>query len=160
MTSPTAPEENGPVAANAALGLVQLETMQPPFTKALSLALALSAAACHPFGQRLCTLEVAREGRVVFDSMFDVSDGKGLGAIWDEAGEVPVSTNLASPEAFSFPEPTRAHLDGEVAVRILHSDVLDEVTLESLDLVRSDGDAADWRLPREEILRAKAAAGL
>lgn len=41
-----------------------------------------------------------------------------------------------------------------------HSDVLGEVTLESLDLVRSDGEATDWRLPREEILRAKAAAGL
>ena len=122
--------------------------------------IALSAAACHPWGQRLCTLEVAQEGRVVFDSMFDVSDGKGIPAIWDEAGEIPVSTNLASPEAFSFPEPTRAHLDGEVAVRILHGDVLDEVTLEGLDLVRSDGDATDWRLPREEILRAKAAAGL
>jgi len=134
--------------------------MRLPFTKALSLALALSAAACHPWGQRLCTVEVAQEGRVVFDSLFDVSDGKGIAAIWDEAGEIPFSTNVASPEAFSFPEPTRAHLDGEVAVRILHGDVLDEVTLEGLDLVRSDGDATDWRLPREEILRAKAAAGL
>ena len=134
--------------------------MRLPFTKALSLALALSAAACHPFGQRLCTLELAQEGRVVFDSLFDVSDGKGIAAIWDEAGEIPFSTNVASPEAFSFPAPTRAHLDGEVAVRILHGDVLDEVTLEGLDLVRSDGDATDWRLPREEILRAKAASGL
>ena len=122
--------------------------------------IALSTAACHPWGQRLCTLEVARDGRVVFDSMFDVSDGKGIAAIWDEAGEIPFSTNLASPEAFSFPEATRAHLDGDVAVRILHSEVLGEVTLESLDLVRSDGEATDWRLPREEILRAKAAAGL
>jgi len=134
--------------------------MRLPFTKTLSLALALSAAACHPSGQRLCTVEIAQEGRVVFDSLFDVSDGKGIAAIWDEAGEIPFSANVASPEAFSFPEPTRAHLDGEVAVRILHGDVLDEVTLEGLDLVRSDGDATDWRLPREEILRAKAAAGL
>ena len=69
--------------------------------------IALSTAACHPWGQRLCTLEVAHDGRVVFDSMFDVSDGKGIAAIWDVAGEIPFSTNLVSPSR-SFPEATRS----------------------------------------------------
>ncbi|MDG1490398.1 MAG: hypothetical protein P8R43_00810 [Planctomycetota bacterium] len=122
---------------------------------------ALSTAACHPWGMRLLTLEVRKGGEVVYESSFDVRDDKGTAAIWDEAGENLFADGLSAPGAFTFPEDTRAHLDGEVDLRIAHGDMtLSEVSLEGLDLIRSGDSTTDWRLPREEILRAKAAAGL
>lgn len=129
---------------------------------ALSLVvLALTASGCHPWGMRLLSLEVRKGGEVVYESAFDVRDDKGTAAIWDEAGENLFTDGLSIPDAFTFPESTRAHLEGEVVVRIAHGDTtLSEVSLEGLDLVRSGDDDTDWRLPREEILRAKAAAGL
>lgn len=129
---------------------------------ALSLVvLALTASGCHPWGMRLLSLEVRKGGEVVYVSAFDVRDDKGTAAIWDEAGENLWTDGLTVPDAFTFPESTRAHLDGEVNLRITHGDMtLSEVSLEGLDLIRSDDGNSDWRLPREEILRAKAAAGL
>lgn len=129
---------------------------------ALSLVvLALTASGCHPWGMRLLSLEVRKGGEVVYVSAFDVRDDKGTAAIWDEAGENLWTDGLTVPDAFTFPESTRAHLDGEVSLRITHGDMtLSEVSLEGLDLIRSDDGNTDWRLPREEILRAKAAAGL
>lgn len=129
---------------------------------ALSLVvLALTASGCHPWGMRLLSLEVRKGGEVVFVSAFDVRDDKGTAAIWDEAGENLWTDGLTVPDAFTFPESTRAHLDGEVNLRITHGDMtLSEVSLKGLDLIRSDDGNTDWRLPREEILRAKAAAGL
>lgn len=129
---------------------------------ALSLVvLALTASGCHPWGMRLLSLEVRKGGEVVYVSAFDVRDDKGTAAIWDEAGENLWTDGLTVPDAFTFPESTRAHLDGEVNLRITHGDMtLSEVSLEGLDLIRSDDGNTDWRLPREEILRAKAAAGL
>jgi len=129
---------------------------------ALSLVvLALTASGCHPWGMRLLSLEVRKGGEVVYVSAFDVRDDKGTAAIWDEAGENLWTDGLTVPDAFTFPESTRAHLDGEVSLRITHGDMtLSEVSLEGLDLIRSDDGNSDWRLPREEILRAKAAAGL
>ncbi len=136
-----------PVVAKAALAL----------STAL---LAISSAACHPWGMRLLSLEVRQGEEVVYRSSFDVRDGEGAAAIWDEAGENLFTDDLAVPDAFTFPESTRAHLDGEVGLRISHGDLtISEVSLEGLDLIRSDDSATDWRLPREEILRAKAAAG-
>jgi len=129
---------------------------------ALSLVvLALTASGCHPWGMRLLSLEVRKGGEVVYVSAFDVRDDKGTAAIWDEAGENLWTDGLTVPDAFTFPESTRAHLDGEVNLRITHGDMtLSEVSLKGLDLIRSDDGNSDWRLPREEILRAKAAAGL
>ncbi len=129
---------------------------------ALSLVvLALTASGCHPWGMRLLSLEVRKGGEVVYVSAFDVRDDKGTAAIWDEAGENLWTDGLTVPDAFTFPESTRAHLDGEVNLRITHGDMtLSEVSLKGLDLIRSDDGNTDWRLPREEILRAKAAAGL
>ena len=129
---------------------------------ALSLVvLALTASGCHPWGMRLLSLEVRKGGEVVYVSAFDVRDDKGTAAIWDEAGENLWTDGLTVPDAFTFPESTRAHLDGEVSLRITHGDMtLSEVSLKGLDLIRSDDGNTDWRLPREEILRAKAAAGL
>ena len=123
--------------------------------------LAFAAAGCHPWGMRLLSLEVQHGGEVVYQSSFDVRDDKGTAEIWDEAGENLFADGLSAPEAFTFPEDTRAHLDGTVDVRIAHGDgIISEVSLEGLDLIRSSEDTTDWRLPREEILRAKAAAGL
>ncbi len=125
------------------------------------LVLALTASGCHPWGMRLLSLEVRKGGEVVYVSAFDVRDDKGAAAIWDEAGENLFTDGLAVPDAFTFPESTRAHLDGEVNVRIAHgSQIISDVSLEGIDLIRSDDSATDWHLPREEILRAKAAAGL
>ena len=129
---------------------------------ALSLVVfALTASGCHPWGMRLLSLEVRKGGEVVYESAFDVRDGKGPAAIWDEAGENLWTDGLAVPDAFTFPESTRAHLDGEVNLRITHGNqIVSEVSLEGIDLIRSDDSTTGWHLPREEILRAKAAAGL
>lgn len=130
------------------------------FLRALTITLAAATlGSCLPPGQRLCSLEVVRGDAVVLETNFDVSDSKGIAAIWDEAGEVP----FASPVVKITPseqDPTRARLEGEVVVRISHSTVLGEVKLIDLQLIRSDAFATDWRLPRAEIQRAKAAAGL
>ena len=129
---------------------------------ALSLVvLALAASGCHPWGMRLLSLEIRQGEELVYESSFDVRDDKGIAEIWDEAAENIFADGLSAPDAFSFPEPTRAHLDGVVNVRIAHgSQIVSDVSLEGIDLIRSDDSATDWRLPREEILRAKAAAGL
>jgi len=125
------------------------------------LVLALTASGCHPWGMRLLSLEIRQGEELVYESSFDVRDDKGIAEIWDEAAENIFADGLSAPDAFSFPEPTRAHLDGEVNVRIAHgSQIVSAVSLEGIDLIRSDDFATDWHLPREEILRAKAAAGL
>ena len=125
----------------------------------LSAALLLFAAACMP-GQKLLSLEVVRGEEVLLVTAFDVVDTSTEAEMWDSAGEVPSSTRV-SAIAPSGADPLKAELEGPVQIRILWTDRLEcSATLDGLRLVRSGPGAHDWRLPPEEIRRAKVAAGI
>ena len=123
--------------------------------------LLLSLAAClPPPGQKLLSLQVQRDGEFVLSTVFDVPDTSTEAELWDSAGEVPFSTTVDGLEP-SASDPLSAEVVGPVEVRILWNDTVESaVTLEGLRLLRSAEDSDDWRLPPEEIRRAKAAAGL
>ena len=122
--------------------------------------LLLILAGCLPPGQKLLGLEVRRGGELVLSTVFDAPDTSSEAELWDSAGEVPFSTEVARLRP-SAGDPLVAELSGPVEVRILWSETVESgVTLEDLRLQRSAEGADDWRLLPEEVRRAKAAAGL
>ncbi len=120
------------------------------------------AAACLPPGQKLLRLEVHQAGQVVLATVFDAADSCTVSEIWDEAGECPFSTEVTSTSLVPGDEdPLAVVLTGPVEIRITHVRSLESsATLTGLRLVRSAPTTDDWRLPPEEIARAKKAAGL
>ena len=122
----------------------------------------LSPCSCLPPGQMLLSLEVSHRGEVVLSTVFDAPDYSTVAQLWDEAGERPFTTKLATSTLQASPsDPLTAALSGPVEVRIIWcDDVQSVVQLDGVTLVRSERGRDDWRLPAPEIQRAKRAAGL
>ena len=129
--------------------------------KDLLIALVLAGlAGCLPMGQKLLTLEVEQESRVLLSTTFDSDDTSSTAELWESAGEVPFSTQVDALQPSKL-DPLTAEIVGPVQIRILWTDTEESVvTLDGLQLVRSASGSDDWRMPPAEIARAKTAAGL
>jgi hypothetical protein len=117
---------------------------------------------CVPHGQMLLRMDVIQGREVILATQFDVDDHSSVSEIWDAASEVPVHAEVIKPSLNpSQDSPLKLELTGPVEIRITHvTSVQTRATMTGLTLIRSSPTTTDWRLPTEEVDRAKKAAGL
>lgn len=110
----------------------------------------------------LLRMDVIQGREVILATQFDVDDHSSVSEIWDAASEVPVHAEVIKPSLNpSQDSPLKLELTGPVEIRITHvTSVQTRATMTGLTLIRSSPTTTDWRLPTEEVDRAKKAAGL
>ena len=113
-------------------------------------------------GQKLLRLTVVQGEELLLETIFDASDRIPRSEIWDEAAEKPFAADYVSPLLQpSEGDPLQVQIRGEVKVNITHvEEDLGTAVLTDVLLVRSSPTSDDWRLPPQEILRAKQFLGL
>ena len=128
-------------------------------------ALCVAAVSCLPQGRKLLNMQVANQGEVIFETMFDVSDTSDENEIWDAAGQCPFSVVR---EVDSLPKPDQpeggrslVELDDAVEIVITWTGELEaQATLEGATVEMCSTTCPGWHLSAETVRRAKEAAGL
>jgi hypothetical protein len=128
-------------------------------------ALCVAAVSCLPPGRKLLNMQVANQGELVFETVFDVSDTSDESELWDAAGQCPFSVvsevdNLPKPAG---PEGGRSlvELDDSVAILITWTGELQaQAMLEGATVEMCSASCSGWHLSAETVRRAKEAAGL
>ena len=125
---------------------------------ALAALLFLSAmlGSCIP-GQRLLTVQIESEGRVVYEGIHGVPDTTPVEDMWNVIGEVPFHSMAKQNDALGEAKKDVRELEGSIVVRIKHvDDELTRVALKGLTIHSSDSGAS-WSLEGDEVKRVKEA---
>jgi len=107
----------------------------------------LTTMSCTHPGQRLLTIQIELNGRVVFQGIRGVPDNIAIDKVWNVIGDVTLTSNTDQPQA--------KEVTGDIVVRIKHVESeLANGKLEVLSLER-DTTNSGWRLKEGEVARIK-----
>jgi hypothetical protein len=107
----------------------------------------LTTISCTHAGQRLLTIQIELNGRVVFQGIRGVPDNLAIDKIWNIIGDVTFTSDSDQPQTIE--------LTGDIVVRIKHVESeLANAKLEALSL-ECDTTNSGWRLQEGEANRVK-----
>ena len=126
-------------------------------SRGVSVVLLLATVSCLHYGQRLLTIQIERDGQVVFEGIRGVPDNMPIKEMFDVVGSVAFKSTAADTKASGGSETQARSLAGKIVVRIKHVDLeLASATLETLSL-HSDATGAAWSIGETEVARLKQA---
>ena len=124
---------------------------------AVLLGLILCQPSCLPPGQRLLSIQIERDGALVFDGYRGVRDTTPINQMWSVLQHVPFQLVDESTKTSEDARGQTCSLNGEVVVRVNHvDDNLLRASLKSLSM-RKDKGAEHWHLDGSEAARIKKA---
>ncbi len=113
---------------------------------------------CAPLGQRLLTVQVESQGKVLFEGIRGVPDSTPIHSMWDELDKVPLEVSSIEAHATDKSEQKEWQLQGPLLVRIKHGPrELAQSTVETLTVHKGEAGTT-WKLDRDEVNRIKARA--
>jgi hypothetical protein len=119
----------------------------------------MSALSCTPLGQRLLTVQIESNGKVVYEGIRGVPDSTPVVEMWDVLDDVPFEYTVKDGNAIEDDETNTRKLEGALVLRVKHvNNELARASLEKLTL-RSDDAGETWSLDGAEVERIKVAAG-
>jgi hypothetical protein len=125
-----------------------------------ALVILLSGSLCSCLnGQRYLDVQIERDGKVVLETGYGVSDALDAADMWQSLqGESFKSVSTVSPEA---DDPQQAILKGKIRIVIHHvNNEIASAKVDELRLVRAAGSSDRWQLAPGEVKRTARAAGL
>lgn len=110
---------------------------------------------CVP-GQRLLTVQIEKNGAVVYEGFHGVPDATPVPDMWDVLEDIPFEPIERGDSKADSEDATKQTMDGSIVVRIKHVDtVLVTSEMKSLTITsQQDG----WSLDRDQVSRIKQSA--
>ncbi|MDG1872784.1 MAG: hypothetical protein P8J27_02645 [Mariniblastus sp.] len=124
------------------------------------LCLLVTLSSCgRPPGQRLLTVQIELDGKVVYDGIRGVPDSTPVVEMWNVLGDFQFEENATDADVLENTPNNIRTLKGNVVVKISHAnDELACASLAELTLL-SRGPSGGWTLDEGEVARIKSGAG-
>jgi len=110
-------------------------------------------------GQRALRVQITRDGELILQTAYGVSDRLNAAAIWRSLeGKSFKTVDTLKPET---DDPQKAVVKGKIRIVILHVDrEIASAQVDEIRLVRVPGSNDQWQLAPDEVRRTGQAAGL